>query len=204
MIKKEILLTGLLLVVFVTHAGVNGLRIGDKAPDFSLKDIDGDNVSLSDYRDVKGFIIVFTCNTCPYAKAYENRIIKLNDKYAPLGYPVIAINPNDPRLQPGDSYQAMKERATEKGFTYPYLVDVDQEVAKSYGAVRTPQVFLLTNDLTVAYIGAIDNNYKSDEESNTKYVENALQALMAGKPIEPNQTKARRYIEPLEINMFEF
>ena len=190
MIKKEILLTGLLLVVFVTHAGVNGLRIGDKAPDFSLKDIDGDNVSLSDYRDVKGFIIVFTCNTCPYAKAYENRIIKLNDKYAPLGYPVIAINPNDPRLQPGDSYQAMKERATEKGFTYPYLVDVDQEVAKSYGAVRTPQVFLLTNDLTVAYIGAIDNNYKSDEESNTKYVENALQALMAGKPIEPNQTKA--------------
>ena len=190
MMTTRSILTILFLFALVAHAGTNGLDVGDKAADFKLKNIDGRPVSLSDFKDAKGFIVVFTCNTCPYAKAYEGRIAKLNEKYASQGYPVIAINPNDPGIQPGDSFDAMKKRAAQNKIAFPYVVDENQDIAKRYGAVRTPQVFLLQKDLTVAYIGAIDNNYKSDDDSNTKYVEEALHALMAGKSVEINKTKA--------------
>jgi peroxiredoxin len=190
MISLRTSLTMLFLFATMAHAGVQGLNVGDKAIDFSLKNIDGKMVSLSDYEDARGYIVVFTCNTCPYARAYESRIIKLSEKYAPQGYPVIAINPNDPGVQPKDSFDAMKDRAAEKNFNFPYLVDENQHIAKTYGALRTPQVFILKKDLTVAYIGAIDNNYKSDDDANTKYVEDALQAMMKGQPVEVTQTKA--------------
>jgi peroxiredoxin len=184
------ILSSLFLFAAMAQAGVNGFNVGDKATDFNLKNIDGKTVSLADFKDARGYIVIFTCNTCPYARAYESRIVKLHEKFADQGYPVIAINPNDPDIQPGDSYEAMVQRATQQGFNFPYLVDVDQQVAKTYGAVRTPQVFLLEKDLTVAYIGAIDNNYKSDDESNTKYLENAVQSLMNGKSVEVSKTKA--------------
>src|SRR5690606_24720547 len=97
-----------------------GYHIGDEATDFKLENIDGKLVSLSDYRDSKGFLVIFTCNHCPYAIAYEDRIIALDKKYRPLGYPVIAINPNDPEVQPEDSMEEMRKRAADKGFTFPY------------------------------------------------------------------------------------
>ena len=100
----------------MANGGPAGYEVGDKAEDFKLKNVDGKMVSLSDYEDAKGFIVIFTCNHCPYAKLYEDRIIELNNKYAPKGYPVIAINPNDPVVQPEDSYDEMKVRAKEKGF----------------------------------------------------------------------------------------
>lgn len=118
-----------------------GYEVGDMAADFSLKNVDGTMVSLSDFDSAKGFLVIFTCNTCPYAQAYEDRIIALDAKYKPQGVPVIAINPNNPSAKPGDSFAKMKERAAEKGFTFPYLFDEGQKIYPQYGATRTPHVF---------------------------------------------------------------
>src|SRR5580692_9460109 len=115
-----------------------GYNVGDKAMDFKLKNVDGKMVSLSDYKDAKGFIVVFTCNHCPYAKAYEDRINALNVKYASKGYPVIAINPTDASQIESDSYANMQQRAKDKNFSFPYLVDETEDVAHAYGATRTP------------------------------------------------------------------
>ncbi|WP_242132785.1 thioredoxin family protein [Aestuariivivens marinum] len=171
----------------------NGYQIGDVVNDFKLKNIDGNMVSLSDYKDAKGFIITFTCNTCPYAVMYEDRIIELNNKYAPKGYPVIAIMPNNTNVKPGDNFEAMKKRAKTKGFTFPYLIDKEQTVFPKFGATRTPQVFVLKKTKkgsVVKYIGAIDDNYKDASEVNTKYVENAVKALLEGREVEQKETKA--------------
>jgi len=174
-------------------AGDGGYQVGDKAQDFKLKNIDGKWVSLEDYKDAKGFIVIFTCNHCPYAKAYEDRIIALDKKYAPLGYPVIAINPNDPVAYPDDSYENMQKRAKEKGFTFPYLFDEQQTVFPQFGATRTPHIFILSkagSDMTVEYIGAIDDNYEDASKVTNKYVENAVNALLAGEKPQVTFTKA--------------
>jgi len=170
-----------------------GYNVGDKASDFKLKNTDGKLVSLSDYPDAKGFIIIFTCNHCPYAKAYQDRIIKLDKKYKQLGFPVIAISPNDPDLVPEDSYDNMVLLAREKGFTFPYLFDGTQEVYRKYGAKRTPHVYLLRKkggELIVQYIGAIDDNYQDATKVTIPYLANALDALLAGRTPEPTFTKA--------------
>lgn len=167
-----------------------GYEVGDKATDFSLKNIDGTFVSLSDYKDAKGYIVIFTCNTCPYAIMYEDRIMGLHKKYASMGYPVIAINPNDPQVQPGDSVEKMKVRAQEKGIDYPYLFDAGQMVFPQYGATRTPHVFLLNKERIVKYIGAIDDNPRSAESVGVKFVEEAIAALETGKDPNPSFTKA--------------
>lgn len=148
---------------------------------------------MKDFNNAKGFIVVFTCNHCPYAVAYEDRIIALDKKYKALGYPVIAINPNNPAVQPKDSFELMKERAKEKGFTFPYLFDDGQKIYPKYGATKTPHVYLLqkTKDGNVVrYIGAIDDNYNDESAVKTKYVENAVNALLEGKEIEVKTTKA--------------
>jgi peroxiredoxin len=170
-----------------------GYKIGDVAEDFSLKNIDGKKVSLSQFDQAKGFIVIFTCNHCPYAVLYEDRIIALDKKYKTLGYPVIAINPNDPEVVPEDSFDNMKTRANEKGFTFPYLFDQGQNVYSKYGATRTPHVFLLKKEdknLIVKYIGAIDDNCKNVNEVKVKYLEEAVDALLAGKNPEIDFTKA--------------
>ena len=170
-----------------------GYKVGDVATDFKLKNVDNKMVSLSDYKDAKGFIVVFTCNHCPYAKAYENRIIGLNYKYASKGYPVIAINPNDPKVEPQDSYEGMQVRAKEKGFTFPYLFDDGQNIYPQYGAVRTPHVYVLQKESgknIVRYIGAIDDNYADANDVSHKYVEDAVDALLSNKPIAQTTTVA--------------
>ncbi len=185
----------LVLSAFTTSniATGDGYQIGAIAEDFSLKNIDGNMVSLSDYKDAKGFIITFTCNTCPYAVLYEDRIIALDKKYAPKGYPVIAIMPNDTNIKPDDGFEAMKQRAKEKGFTFPYLIDKNQTVFPKYGATKTPHIYILekTNKGNVVkYIGAIDDNYKDANAVKTKYVEQAVDALLAGNEIKDKETKA--------------
>jgi peroxiredoxin len=170
-----------------------GYSVGDKARDFKLKNIDGKMVSLGDYKTAKGFIVVFTCNHCPFAQAYEDRIIALHKKYEPKGYPVIAINPNDKERSPEDSFEKMKERAKEHSYPFPYLYDESQEIAKTYGAMRTPHIYLLKKDGAqnkVEYIGAIDDNSEEPNEVTEKYVENAVNALLAGKSVEKTSTKA--------------
>lgn len=171
----------------------NGYDIGDIATDFSLENIDGKMVSLADYKDAKGFIVIFTCNTCPYAVAYEDRIIALDKKYAKLGYPVIAIMPNNVEVQPKDSMEDMKARAKAKGFTFPYLMDAGQKIYPQYGATKTPHVYVLqkTNKGNkVKYIGAIDDNYQDAAAVKVKYVENAVDALLKGKDVPETKTRA--------------
>lgn len=170
-----------------------GYKIGDIATDFKLKNVNDKMVSLSDFKKAKGFIIIFTCNHCPYSVAYEDRIIELDKKYKDKGYPVIAINPNNPTKEPKDSYELMKVRAQEKGFTFPYLLDEGQKIYPQYGATRTPHIFILKKEkgnLMVSYIGAIDDNYKDATRAKVKYVEDAVDALLKGEKPAITETKA--------------
>lgn len=170
-----------------------GLKPGDEAPTFTLKNIDGQMVSLNQYNKNKGVIVIFTCNHCPYSVAYEDRIIALDKKYKPKSWPVVAINPNDPAVQPLDSFEKMQERAAEKGFTFPYLIDEGQKIFPQYGASRTPHVILLQNvegKFIVRYIGAIDNNYEDENKADRKYVEEAIASLEAGRLPDTPYTKA--------------
>jgi peroxiredoxin len=167
-----------------------GYNVGDQATDFSLMNVDGNMVSLADYPDAKGYIVIFTCNSCPWAVLYEDRIIDLHNKWADKGYPVIAINPNDPSMKPEDSYAAMKVRAAEKNFPFPYVFDKGQKVFPVYGATKTPHVYFLDETKKVRYIGAIDDNPRDASGVSINYVENAINAVKTGTDPDPNFTKA--------------
>ncbi len=186
-------LTLLFAVIFSMTSFAQGYKVGDKALNFKLKNIDDKMVALSDYESEKGVVVIFTCNHCPYSVAYEDRIIDLDKKYKKLGYPVIAINPNDPISYPEDSFENMKIRAEEKGFSFPYIFDEDQKVFPVYGAKKTPHVYLLENkgnEFYVAYIGAIDDNSKDADEVEDTYLADAIDALLAGERPDPSVTKA--------------
>jgi len=170
-----------------------GLKPGDDAVSFTLKNVDGKQVSLSDYSDQKGVILVFTCNPCPFAKAYEQRIIKLHKMYSELGYPVVAINPNDVEISPDDTMEHMKARADEQDYPFVYLKDETQEVYKTYGATKTPHIYLLQNTggkFKVRYVGAIDDNPMEEASVTKYYLEKAIAALISGSEPDPATTKA--------------
>ena len=182
-----------LVMLGITASAQTGYQIGSVAADFSLKNVDGKNVSLASYPAAKGYILVFTCNTCPVAKAYQDRVEALNKMYAPKGYPVIAINTNDPDASPGDSFAKMQERAKDKNFSYAYLEDPNHVYTKKYGAVRTPHVFVLQKTAQgneVAYIGAIDNDQEEANAQRENYVQNAVNLLLQGKKPTVTSTKA--------------
>ena len=171
----------------------DGYEIGDKVDNFKLKNIDGEMVSLNEMEDLDGAIVIFTCNHCPYSVANEDRIIELDKKYKKKGYPVIAINPNYLKIQPEDSFDKMKVRAKEKGFTFPYLFDEEQTVYKKFGATKTPHVFVLNkkgNEFVLEYIGAIDDSPRKAKGVNDKYVEKVVDALLAGNEPPMRETKA--------------
>ena len=192
--------TSLLSLFFIAAspiipAPVDGIGIGDKAPDFKLKNIDGNWYSFDNIKDAngetpKGYIIIFTCNTCPYAQASEQRIIDLHNTYAPKGYPVVAIQPNDPALKPGDSFEAMKANAKQKGFPFLYLFDEKQEIFPQYGATKTPEVYLTDSDRIVRYHGAIDDSVRDAAGVKVRFVENAIAAMEKGTKPDPDTTKA--------------
>lgn len=182
-----------LLLLFPFIGNAQGLSVGDKAIGFNLKNVDGTMVSLHDFSKEEGLILIFSCNHCPYSVAYEDRIIELADKYNADGYPVVMINPNDPSEYEADSFENMIVRAEEKGFNFPYLFDDGQEIYPQYGATKTPHVYLLhkkRKGFYVAYIGAIDNNYKAATAVTEKYVENAITALKKGEKPAVDFTKA--------------
>ncbi len=186
----NILLPAMVLVAFMPPTGY---RPGDKAKNIKLKNIDGQTVSLLQFAETRGFIVIFTCNHCPFSVAYEDRILALDRKYKPLGFPVVAVNPNDERIVPEDSFENMQKRAREKNFTFPYLHDATQYYARQYGAQRTPHVFVLQKegkDLIVRYVGAIDNNAYHPEKVTERYVEKAVDELLEGKPVSSPFTKA--------------
>lgn len=170
-----------------------GYEVGDDARDFKLKNVDGKMVSMADYKEAKGIIVVFTCNTCPYSKMYEKRIIDMHNDYESQGYPVIAINSNDKSRSPGDSFDKMQVLAKKKKYPFPYLYDESQEIARAYGATNTPHVYVLQKQkdkYTVAYIGAIDNNSRSASSVTKKYVGETVDALLRGGSVITTRTKA--------------
>ncbi|MBC7777474.1 MAG: thioredoxin family protein [Phycisphaerae bacterium] len=167
-----------------------GYTIGDIAEDFALKNVDGNIVSLSDYEDAKGVIVIFTCNHCPYAQLYEQRIIDLHRMLAPKGFPVVAINPNSPLIYPDDSFEKMQERARQNRYPFAYLFDEEQTVYYKFGATRTPHVFVLDRERALRYIGAIDNNPEAPNASTQRWVENAVKALLRGETPNPQSTKS--------------
>lgn len=170
-----------------------GYEVGDQAVSFALQNVDGTTVSLDDYESAKGFVIIFTCNTCPYSRAYEARINALHEQYASAGFPVLAINPNDPEISGGDDFEKMKQRARAENFKFPYLFDPDQTISKTYGALRTPHVFLLEKTADgniVRYVGAIDNDTEDTNPNKVRYVEEAISAILKGDDPDPAATKA--------------
>lgn len=168
-------------------------KAGDVASDFNLRNLDGKMVSLSKFDDAKGFIVVFTCNTCPVVKKYEQRIVDLHEKFSDKGYPVVAINSNDKNVSPGDSYEEMKKLASSKGYKFEYLYDESQEIAREYGATNTPHVYVLSkegDDLKIRYVGAIDNNADNAAKADKHYVQDAVNALLKGENVPVPGTKA--------------
>ena len=191
--KTKTLFGSFILILFLISAVQAQYKVGDVVSDFSLKNVDSKNVSLSQYSSSKGFIVVFTCNTCPFAKKYESRIEQLDKEFSSKAYPVIAISSNDIKVNPGDSFEEMQKRAKSEAYTFPYLYDESQAVAKQFGATNTPHVYVLAkegNKLVVKYIGAIDNNVDDASNADKKYVADAVNALIDGKAPAITATKA--------------
>ena len=190
--KTKILSLFVLALFFAGTPVADTYQLGDAVNDFTLKGVNGESITLSKYAD-KGAIVIFDCNTCPYSKAYRERIKDLNAKYAAKGYPVLAVNSNDPQKSPGDTFQAMKDYAKEHGYEHAYVQDTDQTVARAFGATNTPHVFVVKKEgskFILSYIGAIDNNSRDASAADKKYLEDAVDALLSGKQPEMAKTKA--------------
>jgi peroxiredoxin len=190
---KKLFLIGFMLISGFAFAQTEGYKVGDVVKDFALKNVDSKTVSLANYKDAKGYIVVFTCNTCPVAKAYQDRVADLNATYAVKGYPVVAINPNDAEAVPNESFDKMQALAKEKNFDFPYLLDPNHVVTKQFGATKTPHVFVLSKTdkgNIVEYIGAIDNDPEGENASKVNYVKNAINDLSVGKKPTVTSTKA--------------
>ena len=190
---KFILLSALMVCGVIANAQINTITPGTPAPAFNLPGVNGKNISFSSFPEAKGYIVVFTCNTCPVSKAYEQRIMNLNAKYAKMGFPVIAINPNDPQVSSGDDFESMKERANSKSYQFPYLYDKGQVTTNAYGARTTPHIFLVekkNNTNMVVYTGAIDNDPQNENSNKENYLENAIAAIAEGKSPALTSTKS--------------
>ncbi len=183
----------IILSLFVFTEVQAQYKVGDVVNDFSLKNVDNKNVSLAQYSSAKGFIVVFTSNSCPVAKKYESRVEQLDKDFSSKAFPVIAISSNDVHSNPGDSFVEMQKRAKAEAYTFPYLYDESQDVAKRFGATNTPHVYVLAkegNQLVVKYIGAIDNNADDASKADKKYVSDAVHSLLKGKDPQIAATKA--------------
>ena len=166
------------------------LEIGQRAPDFTLPGVDGKDHSLAQYKDRKAVVVVFACNHCPYVQAYDERLLSTVRDYEPKGVQFIAINANDEAGYPEDSFDNMVKRAKQRGYTFPYLRDDTQRIARAYGAEYTPEVFVLNSKFAVRYIGRIDDNWQHPDKVKTHNLREALDAVLAHKKIENPITHA--------------
>lgn len=166
------------------------LAIGSQAPDFRLTGTDGNEYNLQSFADSKLLVVIFSCNHCPYVQAYEERMIHLQSQFHNSEVQIIAINANDSEKYPEDSFVAMQQRASSKKYNFPYLHDITQTVAKAYKAEFTPEVFLLDQKRHLAYYGKIDDNWNNPEKVKTKYLCDAIEQLLQGKPIRVPETYA--------------
>jgi peroxiredoxin len=167
------------------------LEIGQRAPDFALPGVDHATHTLSKIlRDNRAVAVIFSCNHCPYVRAWEGRMKAIQHDYADRGVVLVAINPNDAGKYPEDDFTQMTLRAQEEDFNFLYLRDDAQDVARAYGAERTPHVFLLDSEGMLRYRGAIDDNYEFAEQVEQPYLRDAIEALLAGRDPETQTTKA--------------
>jgi peroxiredoxin len=181
-----LVLISLLLVAERSYAA--GLDVGDKAPDWSaLPGIDDKQHSLSDYKDATLVVLVFTCNHCPVAVAYEDRLVQLQKDYQAKGVRLVAVNVN---TLAADRLDKMKERAKEKEFNFPYLYDESQKIGHEYGARVTPHVFVLDRNRKIAYIGPVDDN-QNPKKVSAQHLRDAIDALLSGE--EPPATKVKPF-----------
>ena len=167
--------------------------LGDVVAPFALTNVDNRTISLTDYKNQKGVILIFTSNHCPFSKAYEERIMALDRKFGPQGFPVIALLSSDATLYEEDSFERMQVRARTKNYTFPYLHDDNQTIAKTFGATRTPQVYVLKyfgDRFTVEYIGSVDDSPQDAANVRRAYVDEAVTSLLAGRPVVTPLTKA--------------
>ncbi|MVM39346.1 redoxin domain-containing protein [Spirosoma sp. HMF3257] len=182
----------MLMALSTIYAQPKGYTLGDAITDFRLKNVDGRSISLVDYRSQKGLIVVFTSNHCPFAKAYEDRLIALDRKFSSQGFPVLAIMPNDPTAYEEDSFENMKVRARDKSFPYAYTIDETQTTARAFGVTRTPQVYVLkqmNGQFILEYVGTIDDSPQDEAGVQRRYVDDAVTNLLAGRPVQSPITK---------------
>ncbi|MDH7605614.1 MAG: thioredoxin family protein [Melioribacter sp.] len=163
------------------------LKIGSPAPYFKLSAVDGNVYSLDSFKDKEALIVIFSCNHCPYVRAYEDRIIQIQNDYKDR-LQIVAINSNDTTNYPEDSFEEMIKRAKEKNFNFPYLRDETQEIAKAYGATHTPEIFLFDKERKLVFHGKIDDNWQEPSKVKTPYLRNAIEELLANKPISVPET----------------
>jgi peroxiredoxin len=167
------------------------LQLNEQAKPFTLPGVDDKTHVLSDYKDKEAVAVIFSCNHCPYVKAWEDRMVEIQRDYGPKSVQLIVINSNDVSKIPDDSFPKMKERAQEKGFNFPYLFDESQSVARAYGAERTPEVFLFDKQGRLRYHGAIDDNYDHPAAVKEPYLRSALDAVLGTKPLSLGSTEPK-------------
>lgn len=174
------------------EARPSGIALGDDVPlaDVKMKNVDGRDVTIADVRGKKGTLVVFSCNACPWAQAWESRIVELGNDCSRRGIGVIVINSNDPAVVAADGYEEMQSRAKQREMRYPYVVDATSDVARAFGASRTPEAFLFGADGRLAYHGTVDDNARHPEQVERRYLRDALEAVLAGRSVKVRETKA--------------
>lgn len=175
-------------MVLINESGPDTLGLGDPGPDFHLPATDGRTRSLAEFTDCTAVVLAFTCNHCPYARAYDERFADLVATYSPRGVGFAAISANDAENYPADSFEKMQERTIAEHLAYPFLYDETQETAKAYGAVCTPHFFVLGPDRSLVYEGRLDDNYKAPDQVKHRDLQQALEAVLAGAPVPNPQT----------------
>lgn len=191
--RTPLLAIPMLVALAVSSAEAAGpLAIGATIPmtDVAMKNVDGTEINLKSIMQPAGTLVIFTCNHCPFAKRWEKRIVELGNTYATQGIGVVAINANDPKAYPDDSFEAMQVRAKEKEMEFPYVVDATSNVARAFGATKTPEAFLFDKNGKLVYHGAIDDNGEEPAKVENAYLKLALEAVVAGQKVAISETKS--------------
>jgi hypothetical protein len=192
--KNRLSFAHLLTVVFVLLAAASlaALEIGDAMPksEAKLRKVGGGETTLRQAVGEKGTLVLFTCNACPWVKAWEERIAALGNEYSKKGIGVIAVNSNDPAVVAEDGFETMEKRARERGFAFPYVVDEGSGLARAFNASRTPEAFLFDGAGRLVYHGAVDDNMKEPDAVQHKWLADALAAVANGQEMATKETKA--------------
>jgi len=192
MINKYIKIAAVFILALVLAAPVSALDLGDKAPktDVEMKNANGDKVSIADIQGDNGTLVIFTCNSCPWAKAWEDRIVEIGNEFQQKGVGVIAINSNDPSVNSEDSFDVMKQRVSSKGYNFPYVVDPGSQLARAFNASKTPEAFLFDESGQLVYHGTVDDDAYNPNQVEERYLREALQAVSNDNKVAKQKTKA--------------